>query len=395
MKGLRSATAIVASVLLAVSGCADGEEPVGGPPPVASISIDPLPGTVWAGGLNQLNATPRAANGTPLPDRPVTWSGGDEAIAVVDAAGRLEARGAGTTVIVATSEGKQGQLAMTVAEQDILYEGYRTGLPEMFALSLRGGEPVRLLPPHTIIGDPTPSPDGSRIAFVIADYESWTGDIFVVNRDGTNLRQITPDGALDDQPAWSPDGTRIAFRSYRLERQGDIWVMNADGTNPVLLTPDPLPATVDVMRPAWSPDGTRIAYAGNAGGSVNIWSMRADGADKVQLTNTSAFDTEPTWSPDGQWIAFRRSTPEEGSDIMIMPAAGGVPTRIALPSHQVTPAWSPDGRFIAYTELSPSGGSPQVYTMKPDGSEVTLRTSDYTWNGGRSPKWLRRTTPSN
>lgn len=394
MTRFRPATAIVASILLAVYGCNDGEAPVGGPPPVASVTIDPPPAVVWAGDVHQLGATPRAANGAPLADRAITWSGGSEAVAVVDATGRLEAHGAGTTVIIATSEGRQGELAVTVGEADIMYEGYRTGLPEMFVLSLRGGEPVRLLPPHTVIGEPTPSPDGSRVAYVVADYESWTGDIFVVDRNGTGLRQITTGGELDDQPAWSPDGSRIAFRSYRLERQGDIWVMNADGTNPVLLTPDPLPATVDTRRPAWSPDGTRIAYAGNGAGTMDIWSMRADGSDKVRLTNSEAFDTEPAWSPDGQWIAFRRSTPEEGSDIMIVPAAGGDVVRIALPGEQVTPAWSPDGRLIAFAEVSLTGGSPQIYTMKPDGSDVTLRTSDYTWNGGRSPKWLRRTTPS-
>jgi Tol biopolymer transport system component len=386
----RTLSSILAATVLSAAACNDSSSPTGGREAVASVSINGATGAFWAGTTRQLTAIARSANGSPLPDRDIAWSGGDDAIAVVDVSGRVEARGAGSTVIAATSEGKRGEIRVTVSEADLIFEGYRTGLPEMFVLSLRGGEPTRLLSPYTLLTDPKPSPDGSRIAFVVADYESATGDIYVVNRDGSGLRQLTFDSEMDDQPAWSPDGTRIAFRSYRLQRSGDIWVMNADGSAPVNLTPDPLPGVTDEARPAWSPDGNRIAYASNAGGNVDVWTMRADGTDKRRITVTTDYDTEPTWSPDGQRIAFRRSSTALGSDLAVVDAAGGDVVRFVQPGDAVAPSWSPDGRLIAFAMHPLGGGSPQIYTMRPDGTQITLRTTDYRWNGGRNPSWIPR-----
>ena len=60
-------------------------------------------------------------------------------------------------------------------------------------------------------------------------------DIWVMDADGTNWRNLTDNGSADYQPAWSPDGTKIAYVSLRGENI-DVWVMNADGTNQRNLT---------------------------------------------------------------------------------------------------------------------------------------------------------------
>src|SRR5687768_4980987 len=206
----------------------------------------------------------------------------------------------------------------TASELEVVYEGYTGGMPEAFRIDTTTGTPVRLFAAGVVAMDPTPSPDGSRIAFVDADYVDGTGDIFVANGDGTGRQPLTTSPELDDSPAWSPDGQRIAFRSYQAGYEGEIWVADANGTNPRNLTPTTGTAIVDNRRPAWSPDGQKIVFASTRGGDWGIWIMNADGSDPRQLTNTPELDAEPVWSPDGAWIAFRRSTPGIGSDIMVV-----------------------------------------------------------------------------
>ena len=101
-------------------------------------------------------------------------------------------------------------------------------------------------------------------------------------------------------------GDRIAFAS---DRDGDyeIFVMNADGTDVRQLTSN----EDDEMFPAWSPDGNRIAFMSNRGGEFNIFVMNADGGAVRQLTDNDDDDRFPAWSPDGTLIAFEKHV---GSD---------------------------------------------------------------------------------
>jgi Tol biopolymer transport system component len=126
-------------------------------------------------------------------------------------------------------------------------------------------------------------------------------EICTMKANGDNKTQLTDNQAFNANPAFSPNGKKIAFQSPRNGKQ-DIFTMNANGTHQKRVTR----SRKHDYNPAWSPDGTRIAFASRSCGDcvdVDLYSIRADGSDLIQLTTTS-MGYAPAWSPDGTKITF-------------------------------------------------------------------------------------------
>jgi dipeptidyl aminopeptidase/acylaminoacyl peptidase len=379
---------LLASVSLATAACGRESRRFTGPLADPDTILVSAPPPLWLGDTTRVDAIARR-DGFPVPSVALRWSTSHAAVVEVDSlSGTIRAKAVGIAVIAVRAGSRVTTIQLEVNEQVLVYEGLWTGLSEAFTLRLDGSVPQRLLAPYTVTSDPALSSRG-QLVYAIADYVDFRGDVYVATLDGDPARKLTPSAEMDDQPAWSPDGSRIAFRSYQELRQGQIWVMNADGSDARNLTPDLLPGSYDSARPAWSPDGTRIAFASTIGGNWDIWTMRQDGSDMKRITSTTDLDTEPSWSPDGQRIVFRRSS-TTGSDLFVVSADGGAPARLPHPQIERAPAWSPDGRLIVFALYHEQGGDPQLYTMRPDGSEPTLRTSNYGWGGGANPSWYVR-----
>ncbi len=230
--------------------------------------------------------------------------------------------------------------------------------------------------PHD--AEPTWSADGTQIAFTRA------GDIFLMSAsDGTPIN-ITNTGN-NWSPAWSPNGAKIAFASAR-DGAAEIYLMSPDGSGIARLTYN---IASSVGHPAWSPDSARIAFNCEVdSGNSDLCVIKADGTGFVRLINDPASDLGPTWSPDGASMAFATNRHGANFEIAVMNADGSDVSPVGAGVAGSDPAWSPDGAQIAFDRTGGSCFNACVYTMKADGTDVTMRV-----DGAVEPAWMPARVP--
>jgi Tol biopolymer transport system component len=182
--------------------------------------------------------------------------------------------------------------------------------------------------------DPAWSPDGKHLVLVRGPKPVQlqgplsrrtlfpTEQLFSISVDGSGLRQLThSETSFSRRPAWSPDGSTVAYVSGPSSnewRKSDIYLMDPDGSNPRQLTHGG--ANEDNSDPSWSPDGKEIAFSSNRDGSYELYLMNRDGTNLRQVTHGFLLGAHhPSWSPDGRQIVF--ATGEQGP-IYIMNADG-------------------------------------------------------------------------
>ena len=94
----------------------------------------------------------------------------------------------------------------------------------------------------------------------------------------------------------------------------------------------------------FSSDGRFIAYASDRAGNFDIWVQPVAGGEPVQITKSSAHETQPDWSPDSSMIAYRSEA--DGGGIHVVPALGGTERRLAQGGYR--PRFSPDGGSVMF-----------------------------------------------
>ena len=266
----------------------------------------------------------------------------------------------------------------------------------------------------------------TQIAFV--RQSGKTKEIWVMDYDGENQRQVTHDGSIALSPAWAPWGTEIAFTTFKrgnpdlylfdlrrgasypfstrpglntapsyspdgkwvactLSRDGnaEIYLVSRDAQTAKRLTRNP---RID-SSPCFSPSGQDIVFTSDRSGSPQLYVMDAEGVNQRLLTMEGKYNDSPQWSPKGDKIVY--AARHDGIfDVVVIESNGQNPIQITSDAgHNENPRWSADGRKIIFS--SSRSGRRQIYMMNLDGTDVVqLTRTDESYNPAAGPRPRRK-----
>ena len=189
------------------------------------------------------------------------------------------------------------------------------------------------------------TPDGKILCVLKIGDDS---NIWLMNRDGTERKQLTADSAVKMLPQMSPDGRHIVFDSLHVEST-NIWRMDADGSNQKQLTG----SAFGNLGPRFTPDGQWVIFwTLTESGTPKIEKVSIEGGDPVQLTDY--WTVFPRISPDGKLIAAGYQDEHQIPHFAIIPSAGGQPIKILPMAESVLPGvgleWTPDSSTLVYVQ---------------------------------------------
>jgi TolB protein len=270
----------------------------------------------------------------------------------------------------------------SLAGSKIYFVSTRTGNKEIWSMDFDGTNQKQLTFNRSINIEPAISPDGNKLAFT--SFAKGTPHIVIMDTStGRVLPFYNQQASLNGSPSFSPDGTKIYYASSA-SGYAQIYVADIDGRNFRRISN----ARAVEVEPKVNPKSPNLlAFSSGRSGPEQIFEMNTDGTDVQRLTEGTGEASNPAWNPDGQHLLFAwtRGYAQGAFNIFLMDTATRHYDQLTSGAgRNENPAWAPDGRHLCFSSTR-SGGS-QIWSMLADGSQIQKLT---TQGQNLSPVWSK------
>ena len=263
----------------------------------------------------------------------------------------------------------------------IYFVSNRTGHKEIWVMDPDGKNQKQLTRFNSDTVQPSVSPDGTKIAFM--SYYRRTPNIYVFSVSPVlDLHFYNQAASVNETPSFTPDGKQIIYASAAGGQCCRLFTANLDGSG---FRPVTTAGFIDVQPQINPKNPTQIAFASGRSGPEQVYRANIDGGDLERLSDGTGEAASPAWHPDGHILAFSwtRGFAAGAWNIFVMDVASRSPTQLTHgEGKNENPTWAPDGTHLAFA--STRTGRSQIYTMLADGTQVQALT---TAGENLSPSW--------
>jgi len=277
----------------------------------------------------------------------------------------------------------------------MIYEGNNSGPPRIWITDLKTGQQTPLTPADSGARQAVFSWDGKKIAFIsdrgfelkpqTVEEMPATGvppadskaNIYIMDMDGGNVRQITTGSFLDQRPAFSPDGKYIAF-VRTIEKLWRIFLVPVDSS----LEPRELPITGWGYRPWFSTDGRMIYFQTDIKGRNRIVSIPFEGGDIVPMAKDDQGESRGAFADPNGKMVLMQSTRGGDYGIWELPVDGSEPKQLIPPGYKraLHPTRSKNG-VVGFDAYRQSIKEDSLYTYKTAPKSTSEDTNVYQYPG--------------